>query len=199
MRKAVKLSTFVLFPVLLGMCVITKPLVLILLTEKWMPSIPFIVMFCILRLFSSVTSMDKQVYLGLGKSQIGMWYEIGLLCANLFILAFTVRISVFAIAIGVVAVEFLGSLTLMIISRKVYSYRLIERIGDFTKPLLNSLIMMVIMWLPTLFVSNNYLLLFVQIVIGVLIYILLAKITKDKSLHELVGLMSYLITKKIKS
>ena len=99
-RKTVRMVSFVMFPFLIGAIGIAKPLILLLLTEKWAPCIGFFMLFCFFRLIGCVTSVDKQAYFALGRSDIALYYEIGLLIANISMLLFTVNISIWAIAIG---------------------------------------------------------------------------------------------------
>lgn len=46
-RKAIKTCSFIIAPLLFGLIVIAKPLVLILLTEKWLPCVVFIQILCL--------------------------------------------------------------------------------------------------------------------------------------------------------
>lgn len=184
-RRSGSLTAFVMFPVMLGVCATAKPLVLLLLTEKWAPCIPFLMLFCIFRLFGCITYMDKQVYLALGKSQISLFFELGLLCANLIMLIITVPISILAIAIGATIVELLSAMTIFIVSKHVYGYKISERINDLFKPLFNSALMAIAIWSVSLFIENNVILLFLQVLLGVALYLILIKLSNDNSLSEI--------------
>lgn len=188
-RKSVRLSMFVMIPFLLGMVVIAKPLVLLLLTEKWLPCVPYLMLFLVFRLAGSVVGIDKQVYLALGKSTILFYFEVFLLIANIGMLLITIPISVKAIAIGAFIVEYLSSFVLVIISRKVYDYRIRERVADLYRPILNSILMMGAMWLVTLTQLDGAVLIFLQILVGFLTYIVLSYITKDSSLDYFVNIV----------
>jgi len=181
-RKTVRMVSFAMFPFLIGAIVAAKPLILLLLTEKWAPSIGFFMLFCLFRLIGCVTSVDKQAYYALGRSDIALYYEIGLLTLNLSVLMFTVNVSIWAIAIGATVVEFLGCLTLCIISSRVYGYGLWHRFMDFQKPLANSLIMAGLLYSISLIDMGNAATLSIQLIVGVLSYYLLARITKDDNL-----------------
>ena len=91
------------------MAVAAQPLVSFILSDKWLPCAIFLSLFCILRIPGIITSIDKQVYYSVGKSQIGLYYEIGLLVVNLFSLTLMIPYGVWAIAIGYTVVEFLGN------------------------------------------------------------------------------------------
>lgn len=182
-RKTVSMVSFVMFPVLIGVIVAAKPLVLLLLTEKWSPSISFFMLFCFFRLVGCVTSVDKQAYFALGRSDIALYFEIGLLVANLISLFIAVRYSVWAIAVGATIVESMGCFSLCVVSKITYGYKLKERWRDIRLPLFNSLIMACILCFVYLFNFSNIVTLTLQVIFGTIVYYLMAKITKDDNLR----------------
>lgn len=193
-RKSVRMTVFFVTPLLIGSAIIAKPLFLVLLTDKWLPAVPFFMLFCAFRWPGCIVGIDKQVILALGRSSIIMFYEIFLLCASVIMLLVTIPISIEAIAIGALIVEYFGSLVIVIISRKVFSYSIRERFIDIIHPLINSCIMAVPMYLLSFFDMSMWLLLFIQIIIGVIVYMVMAIITKDSSLYYVRAIVAEKIT-----
>lgn len=187
-RRSMKLTAFVSFPVLMGLFVIAKPLVLLLLTEKWASCIPFLMIFCLLRICGPITTIDKQVYYALGRSEIGLYYELGLLVANITMLLITFPIGIGAIAIGATIVEYCGACVIFAISRKVYNYTLRDRFKDFCKPAINTFVMVLAMLPVSLIGLSNLMEIFIQSLIGLLVYIIMAKISKDENLSYILKL-----------
>ena len=181
-RKAIQLSTFFMFPLLLGIVAIAKPLVSVVLTDKWIDCVPFLMLFCILRLPECMITIDKQAYYALGKSGICLRYEIGLCIFNLLALIFTLRYGIFYIAVGAVIVQLVAGVTIFCISSATYGYKLKERITDIAKPLFNSSIMAIIVWFIQKNCFESLWMLIVQVLVGIVIYILLAFFTKDTNL-----------------
>ena len=181
-RRSMKLTAFVAFPLLLSVFVLSRPLVLLLLTEKWAPCIPFLMVFCVLRLCGPISTIDKQVYYSLGRSDIGLYYEIGLLIANVTMLICMLNYGIMAIAIGATVVEFLGTFVLFVISQHIFGYSLKERVKDYIKPIVNSLVMMTSMWPISLLGLSNLVTIFFQCFIGIFVYFVMCKVTKDDSL-----------------
>lgn len=182
-RKSVSMTAFIMFPAMLGVCACAKPLVLLLLTEKWAPCIPYLMLFCIFRLGGCISSIDKQVYYALGKSHIGLYYEIGLLIANLIMLAIAVPIGVYAIAIGALIVELSGTLSLFVVSRNIYNYFLSKRFHDLLKPAINAVLMVILIWPLSLIINNYSLLLLSQLTLGITVYFILAILTHDENIQ----------------
>lgn len=181
-RRSVGMSAFVMVPVLLIVALVSKPLISLILTDKWLPCAPFLSLFCLLRIPGVITSIDKQVYLSLGKSQIGLYYEIILLATNLLSLVLMIPHGVFAIAIGYTLVEYLGNFILCLISRKIYNYSLRERINDLCKPIISSVIMLFCGYMVSLVDMQMWLSLVSQILVCCLVYITLQYTFKDSSL-----------------
>ncbi len=194
-RKSLGVSVFFIIPFLCGMIVIAKPLVILLLTEKWLPCVPFFMLFLLFRLAGCIVGIDKQVYMALGKSLVLFYFECFLLLANVIMLIITIPISVKAIAIGAIIVEYLFSFFLILVSKKIILYSLRERFHDLVRPVLNSVIMMVGMWSLTLLDINDIYLIMLQCSLGIFIYFVMANITKDENFTYLI----YMLEKKNRS
>ena len=188
-RRSVSLSSFVMFPVLLGACAASRQFILALLSSKWEQSIPFLMVFCILRIPGVVTSVDKQVYYAIGKSGINLAYESVFCTINILILIISSKLGVFQIAVGATIVEVLGGIAISFISRKIYRYTIKERIADLFKPAANSLIMAIIVYQLNRIEINSLALLFIQAIVGIIVYVLLAKITKDNNFDYMFSIL----------
>lgn len=187
-RRSVQTISFFVIPFLTLIACVARPLINLLLTEVWLPCVPFLVIFCILRIPGCLTSVDKQVYYSLGNSSINLKYEIFLLIVNIVTLLVTVNISVYAMALGYMCVEILGCMVLCVTSARFYGYSLKDRFADIIKPIINSIIMCVVLSITYLDLKSDILTIMVKLSIGLLLYIVLCIITKDKNLMQLIRL-----------
>lgn len=187
-RKIVGLSAFVMFPVLLGAAGVSRPLIIILLTDKWKETIPYFIIFCFLRLLGVITIIDKQMFYSIGRSDLILKYSIVSLLLNITTLLFIFPFGVMAIAVNTLIVEVVISFIIALMSSKVLNYRLKEKFLDIYKPFVNSLIMFVIILLIDNYIALNVIvLLFVQVSAGVTCYFMLAVLTKDSNLFWIKG------------
>ena len=69
-RKMLRMSCYVLSACLLGLAAVAKPLILILLTKKWLPCVPFIQVFCVQYSFSILGGVNLQALKGIGRSNV---------------------------------------------------------------------------------------------------------------------------------
>lgn len=181
-RRTVGLSSYVIFPFMILIAIMAKPLVLVILTEKWIPCAVYLSIFALFRILGVVTSIDKQIFYALGNSKIGLYYELFLLFANVLMLYIAVPLGLIYVAIGAFIVELVGNFLLMMISSKLYGYKLVERIRDMAKPIANSIIMSVFIYIISCWGLDVYLQILLQLTIGVASYLLLSYITKDQNL-----------------
>lgn len=196
-RRSVSMSLFIMMPVLVAVAMMSKPLILLLLTEKWIACVPFLTLFCFLRIPGNIIAIDNQVYYALGKSGINLFYEIGLFVLNVAMLLFTVRIGVMAIAIGALIVEYIGFLATCIISKKIYKYSFRDRIADIWKSILGSFVMAIAMYCVSLIEMPALPMLLIQVVIAFIVYLLMCRLTKDDNLSYCTNLIKDILHRNI--
>lgn len=102
MRRSTKLSCFFIYPIMVGMIVAAKPLVILLLTEKWLPVVEFVQILCIANFFRPITIANWEVIKALGYSGITLKLEMIKKVVDISILIISAMIGVYAIAWGCV-------------------------------------------------------------------------------------------------
>lgn len=75
-RKSIKISSYFMWPIMLGMFVISETLVRLILTEKWIPCVPFMRIACIQLALIPIQTSNLQAIKALGKSSLYLKLEI---------------------------------------------------------------------------------------------------------------------------
>lgn len=191
-RKMIKMSSYVMSVCLLGIAAIAKPLVLILLTKKWIECVPYIQVFCLQYIVSILTGVNLQVLKGIGKS--GTILKLEFIKKPLFILmiVITMMIGPFAMAIGGLVYSVIAGLINASPNKKYLNYSLKEQIFDMLPNILLSLSMFAVVYLLSFLNINNYLLLILQVTLGAVYFVLISKITKNECFEEI---LTYIKTK----
>ena len=190
-RRSGSMSAFVMFPLLLGAASVSRLAFPLLLTEKWLPSVPYFMVFCLLRLCSCVTSIDRQVFYALGKSGVNLGIEIAAFTCNLIALLSLLQIGTMAIAFGAAIVELFISLLIFFLSSKIYGYCGKERVLDVGRPFLNAAVMAATVYALPYIVSLAALpMLAVQIIAGIVLYLGLALLSRDSNLPLMCGMVA---------
>lgn len=195
-RTSIGISTFFMFPLLLGIIIAAEPLIITLLTDKWAPCIPYLILFCIMRLPECMITIDKQVYYALGKSGICLIYEVILCVLNMASLFLALYYGIIYIALGAAVVGIISGIVVSVISAKIYGYKLTERLKDIYKPFINATVMAALIFFLKYLPLSPVWMLLLQILIGIIAYFFLAWITKDKNIMTFKTLLTNIKNKK---
>lgn len=129
-RRAIKTSTYVMAPLLMGIAFCGEPLVKLLLTDKWLPCVPYMQIFCITFMFYPIHTANLNAIKAMGRSDLFLKLEIIKKVIGLTILLTSMWFGVMAIAYSLL----LGSVLSQIINtwpnKKLLKYGYLEQLKD---------------------------------------------------------------------
>ena len=170
-RRAVKVSTFVLMPLMAGLAACAEPLVRFLLTEKWLPCVPYMQLFCLNYAFWPVHTANLNAIKAVGRSDIFLKLEIIKKVLETGILLVTMRYGVMAITLGLLASGFASIVINAWPNRRLPELPLSSQLLDVLPALLLSLGMAAAIWPVTLLGLPDAVRLLIMVPAGVLIYV----------------------------
>ena len=195
-RRSVTISSYLIFPMMIGMASVATPLVNIVLTEKWSGCIIFLQIACITMAFWPIHTTNLQAINAIGRSDIFLKLEIIKKIIGIGILIITIPFGIYFMAIGSAFTSIISSFINAYPNKKLLNYSFIEQWKDITPSLIISLLMGVMVKSIELLNFNNYLTLCIQIPVGIFIYIILSYIFKIESLNYILNILKGLIFKK---
>ncbi|WP_026394799.1 lipopolysaccharide biosynthesis protein [Acetobacterium malicum] len=184
-RRAIVTSAFFIFPMMVGLAVIAEPLIKILLTDKWLPCVPFLQISCAAYALLPIHTANLQAINALGRSDIFLKLEIVKNVVSLAILGISLAFGIYAIAAGMFFSSVASSFINAYPNKKLLNYSYVQQLKDVMPSLLLSLAMGVIIYSFSWLNMNPGLTLTMQICVGVLIYFGMAKILKFECLSYL--------------
>lgn len=179
-RLSIRFSAYVMFPVMLGLAAVAEPLVRLLLTDKWLPCVPLLQWFCVFYLFHPIHTANIQVIKAIGRSDIFLKLEVFKKVIEVLTFLAVMTISVEAIVISMAVLATLFTYVNAFPNKKLIGYSFREQFTDVAPPLLMVAVMVAAMFSVRLFVSNDLLLLLMQIAVGLTVYGALSCLTKNK-------------------
>lgn len=177
-RRSIVTSSFVLFPMMVGLAVVAEPLVKVLLTDKWLPSVPFLQIFCFSYALWPIHTANLQAINALGRSDIFLKLEVIKKTIGLVILGVSLFFDVYVIALGTVLTGIIATFLNAYPNRKLLDYSYKEQWKDIMPSLLISLAMGGIVYCISFIGLNSWITLVIQISFGVVLYVAMAKIFK---------------------
>lgn len=196
MRRSIVTSSFIVFPMMVGLAVVAEPLVLLLLTEKWLPSVPFIQIFCISYTLMPIHTANLQAINAMGRSDIFLKLEIIKKILGLSILAVALPFGVYVLALSGVMSGIISSFINAYPNKKLLNYGYGEQIKDILPSLLLSLVMGAIAYLLLFLGLSPLITMLLQIVVGAIVYLGLALLFKLECFTYLVQTLLSLVKGK---
>jgi len=181
MRRSVQVSYFFVSPLLVGFFCASKEIVLLLLTEKWLPAVPFIQIFCIAFLLMPIQNINVTAIKSLGYSSITLKLEIIKKIIEAVILVISFLINVYAVAWGIVLYNLICIFINISPSKRLIHYGWIEQMKDITPTFLAALIMGGFVYVLKFLPFNILVILSIQVIIGGFVYYLLVRWFKLES------------------
>lgn len=183
-RKVMSLTEYIILPMMFGLIGVANVLIPVLLTDKWVSSIPLMYFCCISFAINPIRAIGYNVFYARGDSRLSVNIEI--LRATLMIVGILIVILVFQEALiyvllsnALISLVVAGATHYRVKSCIGYSFR--ELYSDVFPSLVMSLIMMSIVLLVGNLQMNKVLLLIIQVLIGGTIYMGMSLVLKNKN------------------
>jgi O-antigen/teichoic acid export membrane protein len=144
LRRTVSYSALLSLPILFGMAMVADPFVRVVLTEKWLPSVPFLQIICLGYLARPLSSACLVAIKSTGKSGTYMILEIVRRLAMLLVLLVSVFAfgTLTAIAWGFLVSTWLDTLIVSVPTKRIVGYSLWEQWCDISRILLCTLLLL---------------------------------------------------------
>lgn len=170
-NKYTRMSCIIIFPLLALVCVLSKPLTTVLLTEKWVDMAPLLSIFCLVFIFYPLFLNGGQVVLSVGHA--------GLLAKAVMVkraiafsaLIIALPISVTAVAWGLVFSNFMEMIISMYCVRKTLQFAIRAQFAIIVDITLLTALSATIAWLASLLPSSDFLRLCFGVAVGLAVYV----------------------------
>lgn len=170
-RKSLFVTAMVIFPVMVLCALLAYPLVLLLLTEKWLPCVVLMQWLCLARMFTPLSALNMNILNAVGRSDLFMKLDFSKAPLTIIILAITIPISVKAIVIGSFVDSFLCFFINAYLPGRMFGYGAWKQIKDWRYILLSIVLMSLVVWGFMQLVENAWLQILVGGSVGVLVYV----------------------------
>ena len=169
-RKSIQVSVYILGPCMMGLAFIGEPFIRLVLTEKWLPCLPYMRIFCVTFMFYPIHTANLNAIKALGRSDLFLILEIAKKTVGFAAVLITMNISVKAMAYSLLVTSLLNQIINSWPNRKLLGYGYIEQLKDIVPGILLSVIMGICIMPLKLLGFNNLLTILLQLVCGMFIY-----------------------------
>ncbi len=200
MRRSIRTSSYIMCPMMFGLAVVAEPLISFLLTDKWLPCVPYLQIYCISYCFEPIQTANLQAIKAVGRSDIFLKLEIIKKVAYAVILVAVMFHSVDAIAYSLLLNTLIAVFVNTTPNKKLLGYSFKELIVDMAPGILLSAVMAVVVFLEGMVLPFSALpRMIIQAATGGVIYLVLSVVFKVESFSYLLNTVKEMLPGKKKS
>ncbi|GAA3771922.1 lipopolysaccharide biosynthesis protein [Flavobacterium ginsengiterrae] len=186
--RMIKMSAFFIIPLMTLIALLAKPIVILLLTEKWISLIPLLQWMVFARIFYPMSVINMNLLSAIGRSDLFLKVDLSKLPLTILALIITIPIGVKAIIIGHVITSALSFIINAYLPGKFYGYGAMKQLRDMIPFCFAALVMSVLVFTVNYFIDNLVFQLFLGINAGVMAYLIICWLMRVEELKEVWGL-----------
>lgn len=195
-RRAMKTSVYIMAPFMVGLAVCGDQIVSILLTDKWLPLVPYLYVFCATQLFLPVHTSNLNAIKAMGRSDLFLKLEIIKKAIGLIAILITLHISVMAMALSMLVTNVIAQIINSWPNRKLLGYTYLEQLKDIVPYMLIAVGMGAVVYCVKFLNLPHIPTLLIQIVVGAAIYIGISKLLNLEIYNYLIGMLKSFVKKR---
>ena len=191
MRTSVTVCSYIIFPMMAGLAAVATPLVRLLLTDKWLPCVPYLQIACFCLAFYPVHTSNLQAINAMGRSDIFLKLEVikkavGLVALLISVFCFDTPLAIAATGIFTTIIScFINAFP----NKKLIDYSYSEQMKDILPSFLAAVLMCGCVLTVQLLHLGTILTLIVQIFLGIVIYVALSAVLKLEPFRMLLDIL----------
>ncbi len=188
--KMMRFTAFLAFPAIFGLSLVAPQVILIAIGEKWIDSIPLLQILCISGAFIPLYTVYQNLFLSMGKSDYYMWLTISQIVIMLAAVMACHSMGVKAMVVAFACISILWLLVWQVFASRLIGYRFMSMMRDLMPFLFIAIAVMGLTWLVTMPVSNIYLLLIFRVIVALLLYVTVMKLSRAVIFKECMDYLS---------
>lgn len=195
-RRSIKISSYIMAPLMMGLASVGEPLVSLVLTEKWLPCVLFMRIFCITFMFYPIHTANLNAIKAMGRSDLFLKLEIMKKIVGIIALVSTMWISVKAMAYSLLVSSVINQIINSSPNKKLLEYGYKQQLKDITPGIVLAVFMGICIY-PIQFLKLNCIItLLIQVLLGGGIYLMGSIVFKVDSFFYLWNIVRTFITRK---
>ena len=188
-KRVLRISAFVIFPLMVGLAAVADPFIRLILTDNWEGSIYYLQILCFALMWYPIHAINLNLLIAKGRSDYFLKLEIIKKILGVTILCVTIPMGLIAMCYG----RIIGSLLCLNLNtyytKKIIGYGYFQQMKDLGHIILHALVMGAITYSMVQIMPNNLLKLTAGIIVGGIYYIGGAYFMKFNEIQELISIL----------
>ncbi len=194
-RRAIKTSTYIMAPLMMGLAFCAEPVVRVILTDKWLPCVPFLRIFCVTYMFWPIHTANLNAIKAMGRSDYFLRLEIIKKIMGTVILLSTMWFGVKAMAYSLLLSGILSQAINAYPNKKLLGYGYLDQMRDCTLGIILAVFMGICVYFIGYIPIPTIASLMIQVLFGATIYIAASAGLKLEEFKYLTDMIKSFISK----
>lgn len=196
--KLIKLTAILVFPAMVGLSMLAKPIIVVLLGEKWLFSANLLFWLALSYMFIPLSSLNLNLLNAIGRSDIFLKIDFAKIPLIFITMAITFPISLRAVVMGKALTAFIYFYMNAFMIGRLYGFGAFKQIVCIWKAIVSTIVMAILLYILCLFCKNSFICLILGIISGVLVYFLCLLLLKEEELYMILRKIKFIRTKEKK-
>lgn len=189
-RRSIRISSYIIWPLMMGVTFAAEPIIKLLLTEKWIEAVPYLRIFCITYAFTPIMTANLNAIKAMGRSDINLILEVIKKILGVVLLVSSMWFGVMAIAYSLLLSTAISLFINSEPNKKLLNYGINEQLKDIMPPALLSVFMGLIIYPFNYLKISSFIIVALQVVCGAIFYVAFSRILKLESFEYIINTIS---------
>lgn len=129
-RRSIMCISFIMFPLMVFLICFAKPIIVLLYSDKWLPSVPFFQLLCVTGFFNAFYHLNRSVLKAIGQTRKLFYSQLAVTIIGLSLVVLVLPLGVMPVVTVVVFNSFVSFLIVASIAGRYIQYGVFPQIGD---------------------------------------------------------------------
>lgn len=188
-RRMLRLSAYIIFPMMIGLSSVSASFIHFVLTDKWVEAVPYLQIICFAFMWYPIHAINLNLLQVKGRSDLFLRLEIIKRIMGVIMLCVTIPLGLMAMCYGCVLMSVISLVINAYYTGKLIHVGFIKQMGDLMPIFIDCILMGGICYLVQLPFINSGIRLFIAVVTGVVYYIGSSYVRHSSEMQEVLSLI----------
>jgi O-antigen/teichoic acid export membrane protein len=189
-RRLLKITTLFVFPAMTGLALLSKQIIMVLLTEKWLPCADLLFWTAFTFIFTPLSMLNLNILNAIGRSDLFLKVDLTKIPLIVLTIIITFPISIKAVVIGNFLVSFIAFFINAYLPGRLFGYGPFKQIKDAGKIIISTCVMAAfLIFIQCL--KTDIVILVIGIFCGILVYFITLLLLKEEEIFSLLSVIRF--------
>lgn len=191
--KYIVYASFIIFPIMIGLLTLAKPLTLLVLKDQWLPMVPMLQILCLDWMTNHLSMINLNVLYIKGRSDLAFKLEIIKKFCAFLIFFISLYWGIIGVCWGRVIYSYCAVYFNSYYTKKLIGIGLVQQMKDIIKPLCYSTVMGIMVYILSNILecaTTTFLTIIICVILGIVIYLIIIYIFDKNIIRELNSIIS---------